>query len=886
VLLPRWQIVSVKKGFCMKTSLKLAAAIVLAAGSAASAQSITPPNISVAGGQWAWPIATPYTQVLTGMENVNAFRLVVDALANPGGNAYQADMQMLLVSPSGITHPVGGDNILWNSFRISGTGPGTTASAQSFDGIYLADLGPIAGTWSVNFRNNWTSDTLQWTNIQIFPLELPTGACCLPVGTCAQLLEQVCLAHVGTYFGDHSICSGVPACNQPPPHHNFEVEPNNTKDDANHFVLQSGDAIVGVSTTSFGIGTPFSPDYFRIQTPPAPPGIYQHRMILTSDTVGHGAWIRALPQTGIAAGPWPCGVGSAGSADNAGQSHMTVGTDRVNIWYGFGKQEQVYYRVAGTTATTGLYVATLETTPVTPTSLGTFQAGVITITTAGQGHTSDTHLRIYDAGFNPVFGYSNNRASINGGHTANTTNVSFLRREFVPGTYYLALTIGTLATSEGNPCDDNTRTTVMADFPDAAFNVGTVTTTNVSFAITDAGGTAPFVAHRGGTREVAWFRLDVTGTITTGACCLASGACLDITASMCIAQSGAYGGDHSTCAATPCPQPGACCLPGGRCLVMLEPACTAVSGVFDGAATCAAVSCTLPLLSNGEMVTHLGLGHNGSDISRASANFDIAGSNATLIGAGPHFRIADDFTISDPGGWDLSSVVIHAYMTSTAYSIPPVSPITSANVNIWDGIPGTTGSTIVASSNTLLGTGWTGIYRVFNTAVAIGRDRPIMFVNVAFPNVHLPQGTYWIDYQMAGAIGTVTTVWTPYVMEVDRAGNPVTPLGNSRFLSDQGWGSTGEPPSTLPYAVDFPFALLGSVAGPAPCYANCDESTTPPILNVEDFSCFINAFAAASLLPPAQQLTHYANCDSSTTPPVLNVEDFSCFINAFAAGCP
>jgi trimeric autotransporter adhesin len=70
------------------------------------------------------------------------------------------------------------------------------------------------------------------------------------------------------------------------------------------------------------------------------------------------------------------------------------------------------------------------------------------------------------------------------------------------------------------------------------------------------------------------------------------------------------------------------------------------------------------------------------------------------------------------------------------------------------------------------------------------------------------------------------------------------------------------------------------------CYANCDNSTIPPILNVEDFTCFINEFAAAQNLPHQQQLTHYANCDQSTTPPVLNVEDFTCFINRFAAGCP
>src|SRR5262252_9876859 len=65
-------------------------------------------------------------------------------------------------------------------------------------------------------------------------------------------------------------------------------------------------------------------------------------------------------------------------------------------------------------------------------------------------------------------------------------------------------------------------------------------------------------------------------------------------------------------------------------------------------------------------------------------------------------------------------------------------------------------------------------------------------------------------------------------------------------------------------------------AGPASCYANCDGSTTPPVLNVADFSCFLNRFAAGD---------SYANCDHSTTAPILNALDFSCFLNAFAAGC-
>src|SRR5690606_19886289 len=60
------------------------------------------------------------------------------------------------------------------------------------------------------------------------------------------------------------------------------------------------------------------------------------------------------------------------------------------------------------------------------------------------------------------------------------------------------------------------------------------------------------------------------------------------------------------------------------------------------------------------------------------------------------------------------------------------------------------------------------------------------------------------------------------------------------------------------------------------CDANCDGSTAPPILNVNDFICFQARFAAGDC---------GANCDGSTAAPVLNVNDFICFQALFAAGC-
>jgi hypothetical protein len=60
------------------------------------------------------------------------------------------------------------------------------------------------------------------------------------------------------------------------------------------------------------------------------------------------------------------------------------------------------------------------------------------------------------------------------------------------------------------------------------------------------------------------------------------------------------------------------------------------------------------------------------------------------------------------------------------------------------------------------------------------------------------------------------------------------------------------------------------------CYVNCDGGGVP-VLNVQDFTCFLQRYAAGE---------YYANCDRSTTPPTLNVADFTCFLQRYAAGCP
>jgi hypothetical protein len=96
------------------------------------------------------------------------------------------------------------------------------------------------------------------------------------------------------------------------------------------------------------------------------------------------------------------------------------------------------------------------------------------------------------------------------------------------------------------------------------------------------------------------------------------------------------------------------------------------------------------------------------------------------------------------------------------------------------------------------------------------------------------------------------------------------------------WPAVGSAPGAL-FAVGS-FSSAGGVSsgnvarlvGCSSCYANCDGSIVPPVLNVNDFICFQQRFAAGAA---------YANCDGSTIPPVLNVNDFICFQQHFATGC-
>jgi Alkaline phosphatase PhoX len=62
------------------------------------------------------------------------------------------------------------------------------------------------------------------------------------------------------------------------------------------------------------------------------------------------------------------------------------------------------------------------------------------------------------------------------------------------------------------------------------------------------------------------------------------------------------------------------------------------------------------------------------------------------------------------------------------------------------------------------------------------------------------------------------------------------------------------------------------------CYADCDHTTGPGVLDVFDFLCFQNAFVNAD--------PYACDCDTTTGPLVCDMLDFICFQDTFFAGCP
>jgi hypothetical protein len=379
----------------------------------------------------------------------------------------------------------------------------------------------------------------------------------------------------------------------------------------------------------------------------------------------------------------------------------------------------------------------------------------------------------------------------------------------------------------------------------------------------------------------------------TGACCFTNGTCQFITLGACEAQGGNFRGQNIACVAANCPQPGACCLSDGSCQLVLPLACTTVGGVFNASVTCAQASCPQPrgcCFLNGTCTSVLpnqcvdqgGVPQAGACGTCPSFEIvsDRPGTYVDITATGTYYNLGDDENA------EIVSAVGNALLS------PGTHRVSNNGAVAWGNLGGTSfantalPSTSLASGNKALAAYWDDLLTINGApggqGVYVREMNGTLYItwNVGhyfFPAVPTSAGLVQLQVFSTGPVAAQYLYPT-----VDQYGPGVT-NGESATIGVQG-GPAGGANNFLQYS----FNTAGSVTnglvlsivqqgGPAVCYANCDNSTTVPVLNVQDFTCFLQRYAAGD---------SYANCDASTTPPTLNVQDFTCFLQRYAAGCP
>jgi hypothetical protein len=204
------------------------------------------------------------------------------------------------------------------------------------------------------------------------------------------------------------------------------------------------------------------------------------------------------------------------------------------------------------------------------------------------------------------------------------------------------------------------------------------------------------------------------------------------------------------------------------------------------------------LYDNGPLITHPGQGYNGKD---ASALMTALSENIYGYGAQKSAgnRVADDFVVP-AGGWQIDSFKFFTYQTGSGTA----STINEVNVRIWSQQPNAGGAGIVwgdTTTNRLASTTFSNIYRCRDIGLTES-TRPIMEVVANTPNLNLPAGTYWVDFQFGGTL--TSGPWAPPVSYV----NVTHPAGaNGMQYTSTGWAFVQDSGSFTPDA--FPFQVNG-----------------------------------------------------------------------------
>ena len=154
--------------------------------------------------------------------------------------------------------------------------------------------------------------------------------------------------------------------------------------------------------------------------------------------------------------------------------------------------------------------------------------------------------------------------------------------------------------------------------------------------------------------------------------------------------------------------------------------------------------------------------------------------------------MADDFTVSDAGGWQIDEMVFFGYQTGSSTT----STFTEVYAQIYNGPPDAGGTVVWGdfTTNLLSSTAWTNTYRVLDTDLTAS-NRPVMSL-VATIGTLLPQGSYWVEWAANGT--GASGPWAPPISILG-----LTTTGNA-LQNTTSWGPAldGSFPQGMPFIVD------------------------------------------------------------------------------------
>lgn len=237
--------------------------------------------------------------------------------------------------------------------------------------------------------------------------------------------------------------------------------------------------------------------------------------------------------------------------------------------------------------------------------------------------------------------------------------------------------------------------------------------------------------------------------------------------------------------------------------------------VACGLALSASTAGAQQLYSNGAFVTHPLAHVSGEDVSLAQ---DVTYPGYTALGfaAGPEWRLADDFNVTEGEIWTINAITLFAYQTGNQ------AAFTEANLVVWKGVPGFFLSEIIydGSKSNILSDAMPGPYRIAQSAQASGpftdTSRRVQALTIEFEEpLVLENGNYWLDWSLLGP-QPGSPVFTP---PVSILGQSYTAAGGlARQLCPTNTPQPDCPPGswrlfengTSPNLVDLPFLLTGT----------------------------------------------------------------------------